>query len=169
MCDECTLWLHLTLDVMHPLGCSVHWLVKMSKIQPSHWLREVIILTYIDASFLPVNRCNKVQQERFRKGKIFYVIYRNKSLSNNLLQSNPIIAKWISEFKANLTLLGCHRAADIGSSIQLLHPLFDCKVLLKGPSPAPITCQWLVRLFAKRMWMWIIHKVKFKILRKIPN
>ena len=63
------------------------------------------------------------------------------------LQSNPIIAKWISEFKANLTLLGCLRTADIGSFIQLLHPLFDCKVLLGGPSP--LTCLRLVRHFAK--------------------
>ena len=156
VCDECTLWLHLTLDVMHLLGWSVLWLVKMGRTQASDWLREVIILTYIDASFLPVNRCNKVQQGRFRQGKIFYVIYRN---SNSYLiicyNLTPLLLKmdfWI-QGQFNTPRL------PQGSRCWQLHSLVTSLIWLQSIAARPVTSPHHLseagQTFCQRMWMWI--------------
>ena len=155
----------LTLGMMHLL-CSDWspdlkaglWLVRMSPSLPSDWLRGVIILTYIDASFLPVNTCNKVQQKRIYVEKL----YVNRNLSS-IINYNPIIAKWIWElFKANLTLLGCLRAASIGSSLQWLQPSL---IWLQSIAHRAIPCLWLVKWEAFCQRMWIIQGQVKKVVK----
>ena len=142
-------WLHLlTLGMMHLLCSDWSILVTWPQYWPLiGWEVSSFSLILMHPSFLWIRatRCNR---------KRIYVekLYVNRNLSS-IINYNPIIAKWIWElFKANLTLLGCLRAASIGSSLQWLQPSL---IWLQSIAHRAIPCLWLVKweAFCQRMWI----------------